>query len=298
MPAERGSFMKRSRIHVVLNDDLVFDVVDSGPLEGEPVVLLHGFPQTSSSWADVSAHLHQRGYRTFAMNQRGYTPFACPRGRFAYRMSALVRDTIELLNEISAPEVHLVGHDWGAAVAWSTAARHPERVRTLTAVSVPHSAAFVRSMLTSDQALRSFYMGLFQVPWLPEMLIRRNRGLLARALSSTGMPSAQIEAVHEEIVQTGALTGALNWYRAMLLDNPLEVMRKVAVPTTHVWGAKDTALSKQGAGLTQRYVTGDYRFVTLPDATHWIPDQNADELALIIHERASTNRIAPTIPGT
>ncbi|MCW4351719.1 alpha/beta fold hydrolase [Hoyosella sp. YIM 151337] len=291
--------MKSSRINIVVNDDLVFDVIDSGPIDGEPLILLHGFPQTGRSWSGVATHLHRRGFRTFAPTQRGYSPFAFPRGRIAYRMSSLAGDVVALMNEIAAPSVHLAGHDWGAAVAWSLASSRPARVRTLTTVSVPHTGAFLRSMLTSDQVLRSYYMGLFQIPWVPELVLRRNPSMFAQLLRDTGMSPEEVKDVKEEILDNGALTGAINWYRAMPFANPLTFARKVSVPTTHVWGTKDTALSRRGAELTARYVTGDYEFAEIPGATHWIPTQNAEALADIITHRAmSFHAASAACPGT
>lgn len=145
-------------------DGLVFDVVDRGPLDGEVVVLLHGFPQRASSWDLLAPLLHASGYRTLAPDQRGYSPRARPRGRFSYRMSQLTKDVVALI-EAAEPghKVHVVGHDWGAAVAWTVAAARPDAVATLTALSVPHPAAFMRALFTSRQFLLSWYMYVFQL---------------------------------------------------------------------------------------------------------------------------------------
>ncbi|MFD4432952.1 alpha/beta fold hydrolase, partial [Nocardia sp. NPDC058497] len=123
---------------------LRFDVVDSGPIDGNVVLALHGFPQTASSLSELTGLLNARGYRTIAPNQRGYSPGARPRGRFAYRVSELVGDVVALIREIDRGPVHLVGHDWGAVVAWSLAGARPDLVRTLVTVSVPHPGAYVR----------------------------------------------------------------------------------------------------------------------------------------------------------
>jgi pimeloyl-ACP methyl ester carboxylesterase len=122
------------------------------------VVLLHGFPQTSASWDDVAPLLHAAGYRTLAPDQRGYSPGARPRGRWAYRQSELVGDVVGLLNAAEVDRAHVVGHDWGGGVAWHLAIVHPERVRTLATISAPHPAAFTRAMRSSSQLLRSWYM--------------------------------------------------------------------------------------------------------------------------------------------
>ncbi|WP_406633346.1 alpha/beta fold hydrolase [Amycolatopsis sp. WGS_07] len=276
-----------SRISSVAHDGLTFDVRDTGPLDGPVVVLLHGFPQTGASWAETASLLNERGYRTIVPDQRGYSRRARPKGRFAYRSSRLVADTAALIRAVGAGPVHLVGHDWGANAAWATAARHPELIRSLTTVSVPHSGAFARAMLTSDQLVRSSYMFFFHLPWLPEFVLRRWPRLLDRTLAATGMTPDQIVAVHREIVLGGALTGGLNWYRAMFLVNPASLRARVPVPTTHVWSDGDQALSRRSAELAGQYVDGEYRLEILPGVSHWIPEEAAGRLAEIIDRTAS-----------
>jgi pimeloyl-ACP methyl ester carboxylesterase len=270
------------RVHQFVNGDNVFEVTDGGPADGGIVVLLHGFPQTARSWDAVCERLHQHGHRTLTFDQRGYAPGARPRGRFAYRMSELVSDVAALITATGAAPVHLVGHDWGAGVAWSVASRHPSLVSTLTAVSVPHPVAFLRSMLSSGQAVRSYYMALFQIPWLPEFVLRQPK-LLEQILGRTGMTAEQIRTVQDDVVRGGALTGGLNWYRALPFASP-GYIGKVGIPTTYVWSTGDSALGRRGAELCERYVTGPYRLQIL-DSTHWIPEERSAELSDIILDR-------------
>jgi len=269
---------------------LRFDVVDSGPIDGPVILALHGFPQTASSLTELCALLNARGYRTIAPNQRGYSPGARPRGRFAYRITELIDDILALIREIDRGPVHLVGHDWGAMVAWSVAAARPDLVRTLVTVSVPHPGAFRRSLISSDQLARSYYMGLFQLPVLPERVLTARPELLDRVLAGTGMTPEMIARVHTEIVDSGALTGALNWYRAILLLGQRAISAPVRVPVTHVWSSGDSALSRRGAELTENYVTGDYRLAVLDGASHWLPEERPRELAELIVERIATVR--------
>lgn len=280
------------RIATFDHDGLIFDVRDTGPLDGAVVVLLHGFPQTGASWAETATRLHQRGYRTIVPDQRGYSPRARPRGRFAYRSGRLVADTVALIETLGSGPVHLVGHDWGAVAAWSTAARRPDLVTSLTTVSVPHPAAFLRAMLTSDQLARSYYMFLFQLPWLPELALRRLPRVLERTLAGTGMTPAQIEQVRREIVNGGALTGGLNWYRAMPFQRPGALRARVTVPTTHVWSDGDTALSRRSAELAGQYVDAGYRLEILTGVSHWVPEEAATTLAAII-DRTATEAASP-----
>jgi pimeloyl-ACP methyl ester carboxylesterase len=266
------------RVKNFTSDGCFFEVSDTGPLDGEPIVLLHGFPQTSRSWDAVRARLHERGYRTLAFDQRGYAPGARPRGRLAYRVSALVGDVVALVAAAGGGPVHVVGHDWGSAVAWGLAARFPELVRTLTSVSVPHPRAFLGSMLSSDQVLRSYYMLLFQLPWVPEWLFR------AAAQRAGGMSRVMgMSRAHADIADAAALSSGLNWYRAIPFGHS-SYMRPVSVPTTHVWSKGDAALSRRGAELCERFVTGPYRLEVL-EGTHWIPEEQPEQLSDIIVAR-------------
>lgn len=273
-----------NRLTQFTHEGLCFEVADTGPIDGTVIVLLHGWPQTAKCWDSVAALLHQQGYRTIAPNQRGYSAQARPNKVVAYRMSQLVGDIVALINVLDVGAVHVVGHDWGSAVAWGLAANHPELVRTLTSVSVPHTGAFLRAMLSSDQLLRIYYMGLFQVPRLPEFIATRWQSLFSKLLLGSGMTPLQLKQVYQDVVTSGALTGSLNWYRAMAYVSPFEAFKKVSVPTLHIWGARDAALSRKGAELTANYVTGQYQLKILEHANHWIPEQNPTELAGLISE--------------
>lgn len=274
------------RIHEFTNSGLTFPVADEGPIDGDVVVLLHGFPQTSASWAALCRRLHESGYRTVRFDQRGYTPTARPKGRFAYRISELVGDVAALIGAVGTP-VHLVGHDWGAVVAWATAARHPEMLRTLVAVSVPHGRAFLRSLVSSKQALMSYYMAVFQIPLLPEALLSRAPKLVDRMLGGSGMSPAALAQVHEDVIARGSLGSAINWYRALPFSTT-PYLREVSVPTTYVWSTDDVALGRRCAELCERYVTGPYRWEII-HGSHWIPEEAPD----LLH-RAIVGRIAGT----
>lgn len=276
--------MTDERLTEFSNGELVFDVIDEGPRDGTPVVLLHGFPQRASAWNDVAAALHERGARTFALDQRGYSPRARPRSRFGYRVSALASDVETLVAAIGGP-VHLVGHDWGAGVAWAVASSHPGSVSSLTAVSVPHPAAFVSSFTRSSQLLKSYYMLLFQLPGLPEWLLSRRSGFADRLLRNSGMSTEMIKTYHTEIVADGALRGGLGYYRSIPLTRRRDMPGRIAVPTTYVWSDGDVAISRTSAELTARFVTGEYRFEVMKSVTHWIPEERPVELAEIIAQR-------------
>jgi pimeloyl-ACP methyl ester carboxylesterase len=265
------------RLTTFTRDGLAFDVRDTGPLDGTPVVLLHGFPQDSRCWDQVAPLLHEQGYRTLAPDQRGYSPGARPRHRAAYRTTELVADIVALVETSDLGPVHLVGHDWGAVVAWSLAARHPDLLRSLTALSVPHPAAFVRSMLTSPQALKSWYTLAFQLPWLPELELRSPH--FAKALRGTGQSRVAAARDAELMRQPGAAHAALGWYRAMVLPPSLTTAPKVRVPTLYVWSDGDTAVGPWGGGRNPQYLDAPYTRVVLEGVSHWIPDEAPDRLA-------------------
>ncbi len=261
-------------------DDLVFDVRDAGPPDGPVVVLLHGFPQRNTSWDAIIERLTAQGYRCLAPNQRGYSPGARPSRRRDYRIPELVADVGALIDASGADRVHVVGHDWGAAVAWGVAAEMPERLATVTPVSVPHPAAFLKAIGTSRQGLASWYMYFFQLPWLPErVLLSRGGGVAKASLTRMSQTPALAERDIAAMREPGALTAGLNWYRAMPLMDPRATGGKITVPTMFVWSDADPALLAKGAYDTERYVAGEYRFEIMSGASHWIPEERPDELA-------------------
>lgn len=214
-----------SRITHFENDGLTFSVVDSGPEDGEIIVLLHGFPQTGKAWLTTAAALNESGFRTLTPTLRGYEPTSRARGRWRYRSSRIVGDVAALISRAGGGPVHLIGHDWGALLAWSTAAARPDLVRTLVAVSVPHYSAFLLATLTSNQLLRSYYIVLFQLPAVPELLFKIFPHSFGHRLWDSGMTGEDIGATETDVVRTGALTAAINWYRGLLVSNQVAMTR-------------------------------------------------------------------------
>lgn len=273
----------KSRIAVYTRSGLTFDVRDEGPLDGPVVVLLHGFPQASSSWDRLVPYLHARGVRTVAPDQRGYSPGARPKARWAYRASELVADTAALIEALGVGKVHLVGHDWGAAVAWQVAAERPDLLRTLTAVSVPHPLAFARAVVTSSQCAKSWYMLAFQLPILPEWILSRPDAI-GKALVASGQHPDLARRDQDAMAAPGRLRASLNWYRALWIRSPRPAGVRIVVPTLHVWSEGDTAIGPKGAELTPGFVDGPYRFEVLRGVSHWIPDEAPQELDRLLAE--------------
>ncbi len=271
--------------------DLTFDVRVDGPEDGRPVLLLHGFPETSLSWASVTPLLTEAGLRTFAPDQLGYSPGARPDEVAAYSTPSLAQVTADLMTALDVPRADVVGHDWGANVAWALAGWHPDRVRSLTAVSVPHPAAYTVAYRTDpEQKERSAYIRLFWQPGKAEEVLladggRRLRRMLSGGEGESGIPAEAIEQYVSVLSAPGALTAALNWYRAMSSGDRVD---PVGVPTTYVWSDGDVAIGRTAAEACANYVTGDYRFVELPGITHWIPEQAPDRLSAAILDRIAS----------
>lgn len=257
-------------MRTVARGECTFQTWESGPADGELVLLLHGFPQHADSWDKVVPLLNEAGYRTVTMNQRGYTPGAQPPRRRDYLIPELAADAAAVIDTYGG-RAHVVGHDWGAIVAWTLATDHPDEVATVTPVSVPHPRAFLASMGTSRQALSSWYILFFQLPWLPERALRsRWNWFMTRY---TGQSQEASDRDLASFPEPGALTGPLNWYRALPLLNLWKRSgARVAQPTLFVWSDQDVALKRKGAETTERYVDGPYTFEILPGISHWIPE--------------------------
>ena len=259
--------------------DLVLDAVAVGPPDGEPVVLLHGFPQTSWSWRGVWPLLADAGFRVVAPDLRGYSPDARPSAVEDYRMELLVGDAVAVLDHLGAADAHVVGHDWGAAIAWHLAGRRPERVRTLTAVSVPHPVAFAEALRSDpDQQARSQYMRDWRSPDTERAMLD---GGLERVFG--GIPAVDAPHYLAVLQQPGALTGALSYYRAQSRDD-LAALGPVTAPTLYVWSDGDAALGATAAHATGAHVAGPYRFEVLPGVSHWVPEQAPDRLGALLLE--------------
>jgi len=266
------------------NRDLVFDVRDEGPANGDVIILLHGFPETKASWDEVVPGLVSAGYRVLAPDQRGYSPRARPTGRRAYVADNLVGDVLALADAAGAERFHVAGHDWGGAVAWYCAMWHPERVATMTSLATPHPTAFARSFVTSTQLLRSWYFLVYQLPRLPEWMGTSSFGRprFRETLIRSGLSEDKLDEYLTILDEPGAMTAAINWYRAVPFTPPRR-QAPVSVPTLYVYGTRDFALGSKAADRTGDYVTGPYRYERL-DASHWMPEEQPDIVTKLIVE--------------
>ncbi|OZG27944.1 alpha/beta hydrolase [Williamsia sp. 1138] len=251
---------------------LGFDVRSRPGGEGDPVILLHGFPETSASWSTVADLLATAGIASYAPDQRGYSPGARPTDIADYRLQELVGDIVGLCDEFGLERVHLAGHDWGAIVAWAVAAAHPERVTTLTAVSVPHPAAFAWARENDpDQRERSGYMEFFAKPDEPEQALLADDCVALRLGFGDVVPADAVAEHLRVLTAPGAMTAALNWYRAM--DPADQEIADVTVPTTFIWSSGDIAIRRAGVERCGQHVSGPYRYIEIPDGSHWVPEE-------------------------
>jgi pimeloyl-ACP methyl ester carboxylesterase len=258
--------------------------VMTGPKSGPPVILLHGFPEFARGWVKQMPAFSEAGCRVILPDQRGYNLSDKPKGVKAYKVYTLVDDIIGLIDALDYEKVNLVGHDWGAVVAWVLANKYPERLHHLGILNVPHPAVMRRFLLRDlEQIRRSWYVFFFQLPWLPEALLRANnwRGL-ARAMRGSGkihtFTTEDIERYKEAWSQPGAITSMINWYRAIIrYQPPLPKDPRIKVPTLMLWGMKDAALSHRMARPSIDYCD-DGKLIFFPDATHWVQHDEAEEV--------------------
>ncbi len=273
------------------HDGLTFDVSDHGPADGRVVILLHGFPEDRRCWDPLLTPLLGAGYRVLSPDQRGYSPGARPHGRRNYTLDLLAGDVLALADAAgaSADRFDLVGHDWGAAVAWHLAGSRPDRVRSLTALSVPHSRALLDATVRGPQLVRSWYMLFFQLPWAPEAIFRLvGVDRLAARLERSGLDQPSARRYAARAATPSSIVGALNWYRALPLQRG-ERAEPVTVPTLYLWGRGDRFITRVAAERCGRHVVGPFRFVPIDEATHWLPSAYPVEVApaLLAHLSAT-----------
>lgn len=266
-------------IEEVEHDGLTFRVRTAGPLDGELVILLHGFPENSYEWRAQMPALARAGYRVLAPDLRGYSAEARPTEVERYGLIDFVGDVIALADHAGAGQFHLVGHDVGGLVAWGTAQFVPWRVRSLTALSVPHPGAFAAMLADPDscQSRASAWYNDVIAPEAAEHLLRD--GSLVRNVWSE-LPADAADEYEQSLGTPEALDGALNLWRANFVDGQPQgaLPIPVFVPTLYVWGEDDPYNCREGEPLTRDLVWSSYRFALLSDVGHWIPEQAGERL--------------------
>ncbi len=256
---------------------LVFDAWEAGPPAGEPVLLLHGFPQSRHAWRQQLEYLANCGFRAIAPDQRGYSPGArpSPSDLSNYDFDRLVGDALDIIDACgwATRPVHLVGHDWGGQVSWGVASAHADRLASLTILSRPHPAAFRAALdaVDSDQKHRSRHHRAFLSADTCTLLLAENALRLRQMLAGSGVPRSTIDDYLSVLKNPEALEAALAWYRATpLLASPIGV---IDVPTMYVWGDADQTVSRSAAEHTGAFVSAPYRFEVLPGIGHFASDE-------------------------
>ncbi|MEN8241459.1 MAG: alpha/beta hydrolase [Chloroflexota bacterium] len=276
------------RFETVKTNGINLQTALAGPKHGELVILLHGFPEAWFGWEAQMLRLAKAGFRVAAPDQRGYNLSEKPKGVGSYQMSVLAEDMIGLADGLGAERFYLAGHDFGAMVSWTMAMRYPERIKRMVIANVPHPLVmqeFLRSNFS--QIKKSWYMLFFQIPWLPERLVRAdNWQFLIRSLPKRLSDEAR-ERYRTAWEQPGAIKAMINWYRASLRSmGKSELSPQIKVPTLILWGKRDPHLSYEMAPLSLEYCS-DGRLVTFEDATHWVLHDKPEEVSQLIIEHFS-----------
>ena len=254
---------------------LRFNVVVEG--DGPAVLLLHGFPDTARLWRNQVPALAGAGHRAVAPDLRGYGASDKPDGVESYSIINVLADLEGILDRLDIPEAHVVGHDWGAATAWAFASVYPARTKSLTALSVGHPVAFASP--SYEQLARSWYMFMFQFEGVAEEWLSRNDWEFLRTWLAG---QADVDRQIEDLSRPGALTAALNWYRANIpprtwISDP-PALPPIQAPTLGVWSTRDIALTERQMTESERFVDGTWRYERIENVGHWIPLEAADTL--------------------
>ena len=265
----------------VVANGLRMHYVEGG--EGEPVVFLHGFPECWYSWRNQLPALAEQ-YHVIAPDLRGYHE---TEARPPYDTATIEQDVLGLLETLGESRAHIVGHDWGGAIAWQLAMNHPRAVRSLAILNAPHPALFREGLRTIAQLRRSWYMAFFQLPWVPEqMLALDGYRRLARSVFR-GVPSGEERrkdiAFYRKSWKEHGLSGGINWYRALIrspqrLPEPVPI---IGAPTTLIWGEEDFALGKELTVGTERFVHNlDLQY--LPGVGHFVQQEAPEQVTTLL----------------
>jgi pimeloyl-ACP methyl ester carboxylesterase len=260
--------------------------------EGPLVVLLHGFPEFWFGWRFQIPALAATGLRVVAPDMRGYNLSSRPSGVAAYDIDRLAADIRDLIHERGAQSGSVVGHDWGAGVAWATAMNHPDAVEQLVIMNVPHPRQFLHGLRTLRQLAKSWYMFFFQLPRLPERVVRARdwqffRHALEHDARSGAFTAEDMARYVEAWSQPGATTAMINYYRSVIRQSPRRAetrIRPVQAPTRVIWGERDRYLGAEMAEPDRADVPNLERVIRLPQASHWVQRDEPDRVNQLLIE--------------
>ncbi len=263
--------MEKMTTQMIRANGLNLNVSLAGPRDGSPVILLHGFPDASFGWDAQIEALAQAGFFVIAPDQRGYNLSDKPKGFDNYRVELLVADILALADALGVPQFNLAGHDWGAMVSWSLVENHPERVKRLAILNVPHPWVMNQYLKKNwRQRIRSWYIFFFQLPVLPELSLQAFNWRTPAALMCQSFATAELQRYKTAWSQPGAMTAMINWYRS-LFRRPGKTVKpeKIQVPTLMIWGKLDPHLMWQMAPESMA-LCANGRLELIETATHWV----------------------------
>ena len=244
---------------------------------GDPVVLLHGFPETSRMWYDLIPLLASKGFKVVALDQRGYSQGARPPKVSDYSIDKLSQDVVDIADAFQFEKFHLVGHDWGSAVGWATVAMYSDKILSWTALSVPHLDAFFEAFISDkEQQRKSQYIKFFNKPILPEIYFSIFGYKYLKDIWRKSSP-VEIEKYLEVFKEKGALKSTLNWYRANM-KNDNKLIGDITTPTLIIYGLKDMAIGEKSVDESEKYLKGDYKIDKL-EAGHWLIQEEFDKVS-------------------
>ena len=278
---------------IVHINGIAIHVVLAGPPSGKPLIFLHGFPEFWFAWRFQIDHFVSLGYRVIIPDQRGYNLSDKPEGIASYSIDLLASDVVGVLDTVTDSKAFVVGHDWGAGVAWYLAARYSERVIRAAMLSVPHPRIFIKNLVMNPAQLRrSWYVLFFQLPWLPEGLLRRRDwAVLIRALRDTSPPGVfsdlDIEQYKKSWARNGALTAMLNWYRAALLYPSKLALdprgSRVKVPALLIWGKNDRFVGEAMVRESLQHCD-DGQLEIFETASHWVQHEEPTRVNILLSQ--------------
>ncbi len=274
-------------------DHLTFDCRADGDSANELVIFLHGWPETSHMWKKLMASCSKDGFYCIAPNLRGYSKGACPKGKKQYSLDKLAKDVLAISKSLNKSKFHLVGHDWGAVIGWKVVHDYKDRILSWTGISVPHLQAFGKAIVDDpEQRKMSQYIKNFQVPYLPEIRIRKHDFHLFKKLWKNSDPD-EIDDYLKVFRNPKQLTASLNYYRSnyKLLKRAAknQILGDIHVPTVFIWGNKDLAIGSHAVKESHQYMKNDYEFIEL-DSGHWLIQTKYQELEKAIRGHILKNK--------
>ncbi|MCY4026668.1 MAG: alpha/beta hydrolase [Acidobacteria bacterium] len=297
---------RRIETHAVHANGLTFEVDTCG--DGDRLALcLHGFPELAFSWRHQLPLLARLGYRAWAPNLRGYGRTSRPASASDYALPHLVADVAGLIDAAGARQAVLIGHDWGGAIAWHAALRHPRRLERLIVLNMPHPACFLDGLAGWRQRLRSWYIAAFRVPWLPERLLAAGHGwLAAEVMAATAsdrsrFPPAVLRVYRDAAARPGAMKAMIDYYRALPLAGPppdaVAALREpIEIPALMIWGEDDFALGRELLRGTRALVP-NLVLRTLPGISHWVQQEAPETVNALIAAWLTDRPVPLPLPG-